>query len=197
MKKGIWITFEGPDGSGKDTVIDGVRSFLQEQNRDYVIVKDPSPDVAPDIRNLLLFSSDLTPKARLLLHLAARAELLEKQIVPALQEGKVVLGNRFDLSTYAYQGEYFSFKEIEAISKASGLMEVRPDLQLVLISQQSFRNTNENVMDEFCEAYRKKIIARYVELAGDADRKAYVMEVDEKDQQAVLADALSRLVPLI
>lgn len=104
--KGHFITFEGGDGAGKSTLIDHLFSTLKK--RGYPIVKTRAPGGTPAgkvIRKLLLNSSEpVVPRAELLLYLADRSQQVETVILPALQEGKIVLCDRYNDSTIAYQG---------------------------------------------------------------------------------------------
>ena len=120
MKKGKFIVFEGPDGTGKDTILSEVAVQLTAMEKDFVIFKDPSPEVAGKIREILLNDSDLEEATRLYLYLAARSELLHKQIIPALKAGKIVLCNRYILSTYCYQGIYFNKMSIDIMHRLEG-----------------------------------------------------------------------------
>lgn len=197
MNRGVWIVFEGPDGTGKDTLIKKIEEKLSAQGVDFVTVKDPSPDVAMPIRKILLHQEDLTEEARLFLYLAARNELLHKQIVPALEAGKIVLCNRYDLSTYAYQGEHFSYVKIRELSRMVELPYCKPDLQLVLLSEKSFRPISDDVMDKYCEERRERIVARYLGLAKEKERKIKVLQVEENGQDKLFGEAWELIRPLI
>jgi dTMP kinase len=107
LKKGLFITFEGGDGAGKTTLIDKLHHFLE--NRGYDVLKTRAPggtEVGREIRNLLLHRQDshLFKRAELLLFLADRAQHVEELIAPSLKKGKIVLCDRFNDSTIAYQG---------------------------------------------------------------------------------------------
>lgn len=104
-KKGTFIVFEGGGGSGKDTLIELLKQKLG-QRTDVVYTRDPGgTPMGERIRELLLAdeAKETHPRTELLLFLAARTELVEKVIAPALAEGKTVISNRFALSTIAYQ----------------------------------------------------------------------------------------------
>jgi len=102
MPPGKFIVFEGGEGSGKTTMVER----LKEQFRELVIAQDPGgTPLGQYVREFLLSdrSAGIDARAELLLFLAARAELIEKIIKPALAAGKNVIGNRFSLSSIAYQ----------------------------------------------------------------------------------------------
>lgn len=106
MERGALIVFEGAEGAGKSTQLRLLADWLGGRGRDVVAVREPGGTVLGDeIRRLLLDpSSDITARAEALLFMASRAQLVEREIQPALAHGAVVLVDRFFLSTYAYQG---------------------------------------------------------------------------------------------
>ena len=104
---GLFITFEGVEGSGKSTQVKLLAETLQAEDVDLVVTREPGgPPVAERIRNVLLDpnSADMDPRTEALLYAAARAEHVRHVVAPALEEGKVVLCDRFIDSSLAYQG---------------------------------------------------------------------------------------------
>lgn len=103
----MFITFEGPDGSGKSTIIQKVYNYLIENNYDVIKTREPggSP-IAEKIRNLILDTENTSMgyRTEALLYAASRAQHVEKTILPALNENKIVLCDRFLISSLAYQG---------------------------------------------------------------------------------------------
>jgi len=107
MKKGLFITFEGPDGAGKTTQIKLLYDYLKQEGFDVVVTIEPGGTViGQKIRKILLDKKNagISHKAETLLFLASRAELVSKLITPALNEGKIVICDRFFDSTVVYQG---------------------------------------------------------------------------------------------
>jgi len=105
--KGIFITFEGIDGSGKTTQIELLNSFLKQSGFDIVVTREPGgTDIGDKIRKILLDSKNIqmSYRAETLLFLASRAELVSKVIQPSLNQSKIVICDRFFDSTIAYQG---------------------------------------------------------------------------------------------
>ncbi len=105
--KGIFITFEGPEGSGKTSVIKAVEERLKQQNKNVLMTREPGGiRIAELIRNIILdvnnVEMDLTTEA--LLFAASRRQHIVEKIWPALNEGKIVLCDRFVDSSLAYQG---------------------------------------------------------------------------------------------
>src|SRR3972149_2438719 len=106
-KKGLFITFEGLDGSGKTTQMKILSDCLKNRGFDVLTTIEPGgTKIGQKIRKILLDKEnhDISPRAETLLFLASRAELVSKVIAPALMEGKIVLCDRFFDSTVVYQG---------------------------------------------------------------------------------------------
>jgi dTMP kinase len=105
--KGLFVTFEGPDGSGKSTQARLLAERLRQRGRDVLESVEPGgTPIGQQIRRILLdpANKELTPTAELLLMFAARAQNVEQWILPALQQGKIVISDRFTDSSIAYQG---------------------------------------------------------------------------------------------
>ena len=110
--RGYFITFEGGEGAGKTTLINCVYDYLTSKGHAVIKTREPGGTVlGRHIRDLLLYKEEDQPtkKAELFLFLADRAQHVEKMILPALEQGKIVLCDRFNDSTLAYQGAARSF----------------------------------------------------------------------------------------
>ncbi len=123
------FVFEGNDGAGKTTAAKAVKERLEKEGWDVLLTREPggSP-IAEQIRELLLsVSNAMDPKTEALLYAAARREHLVSTLLPALEEGKIVLCDRFLDSSLAYQGKgrNLGLEEIEALNDF-GLEGFRP-----------------------------------------------------------------------
>lgn len=134
--RGVFITFEGCDGSGKSTQMKLIRERLEGAGIDVLVTREPGgTEFGELVRRVLLDSSgpDRTSLAELFLYAASRAEIVQKVILPALQRGQVVLTERFADSTTVYQGYAggIPVEDIETINNVAtcGLV---PDLTFVL-----------------------------------------------------------------
>src|SRR2546422_2432177 len=105
LGSGLFVVVEGPEGAGKSTLVRWLAARLRADGRRVMAVRQPGgTPVAEAARKLALqFPHDVAPVAELFLFLAARADLVHHVIRPALEEGQVVVADRFDLSTIAYQ----------------------------------------------------------------------------------------------
>ena len=103
----MFITFEGPEGSGKSTQIALLEKFFKQIKKDFITIREPGGTViGEEVRKILISSKSvsISDQAELFLFLSSRAELVEKIIKPALKNNKIVLCDRFVDSTLAYQG---------------------------------------------------------------------------------------------
>ena len=105
--KGLFITFEGIDGCGKSTQCELLKNYLSDNGKDFIFVREPGGTVIGErIREILLDkkNTQMTPRTELLLFEAARAQITDEVIKPALDEGRIVICDRFFDSSSAYQG---------------------------------------------------------------------------------------------
>ena len=128
-KKGLLITLEGPEGCGKTTQVANIAAYCNSLGVQHIVLREPGATVIGEaIRELLLHLSvkNMAPETELMLYLAARAQIVHEKILPALRAGRVVICDRFEDSTLAYQGFGRGLPVVE-ILKASKL--VRKNLQ--------------------------------------------------------------------
>jgi dTMP kinase len=152
MKSGFFITFEGPDGAGKTTIIRMVAQELKEA----LLTREPGGiDIAEQIRKVILDKENtaMDPRTEALLYAAARRQHLVEKVKPALEDGKVVLCDRFVDSSLAYQGharglgidEVFSINQF-AIEKMmpdlTVYFDIEPELGLQRINKNKGREVN-------------------------------------------------------
>jgi dTMP kinase len=135
MNKSFFITFEGPEGSGKTTQIQLLASHLRRQGRRVLVTREPGgTELALGIRKLLLNGQeDISPMAELFLYEADRAQHIHETLFPALKKGTIVLCDRYTDSTLAYQsyGRGLNKAAVTSLNRVAtqGLM---PDLTVLL-----------------------------------------------------------------
>jgi len=132
---GLFITFEGIEGSGKTTQIGIAGDYLDKKKVPFIITEEPGgTGLGSELRQILLdkISLNIAEKAELLLFAADRAQHIEEVILPAMSEGKVVLCDRFSDATIAYQGfgrgvDVDFIRTVNSFSSQS----LKPDLTLL------------------------------------------------------------------
>ena len=104
---GIFITMEGPDGSGKSTQIELLNDYLSEKGYDIIVTREPGgTQISEKIRQIILDKENekMSDMTELMLYVAARAQLVDEVIKPALDKNQVVISDRFVDSSAVYQG---------------------------------------------------------------------------------------------
>ncbi len=184
MQKGLFITFEGTDGSGKTTQLNLIKEYLENKGFDCVVTREPGAlDFGKKIRDILLNSDEnISDNAEMFLFLADRAQHIDKFIKPALNDGKIVLCDRHVDSTLAYQG-YGRNRDVEMLRKLNNIAVsgVIPDLTLLFdVSEENAAKRLDRVKDR-------------MELSGkefyNAVRRGYLLLQKEEPQRIKLIDA--------
>ena len=129
--KGLFIVMEGPDGSGKTTQINLLEQYLKEAGYECLITREPGGTViGEEVRELILNPEhkEMSPVTEMLLYAASRAQLVHEVIGPALEEGKIVISDRFVDSSIVYQGiaRKLGISTVSAVN-APGIGIYRPD----------------------------------------------------------------------
>lgn len=156
MKKGIFITMEGPDGAGKTTVIGMLAKKLEEEGYQVLLTREPGgSEIAEQIRNVILDKKNtlMDPRTEALLYAAARRQHLVEIVIPALEKGYIILCDRFVDSSLAYQGyargigmeEVFSINSFAidgVMPKLTIYFDIEPEMGLKRINQHKNREVN-------------------------------------------------------
>lgn len=181
MGKGIFITFEGIDGCGKSTQLKMTMDWLKERGHDLIQIREPGGTVVGEkIRNILLDKKNdsMTSLAELLLYEAARAQITEEVIRPALSEGKVVVSDRFFDSTYAYQGCARGLGE-ELVNTLNHIAtnNLEPDITICLdispmdaLKRRQARGEAEDRLEALGTSFQEKVREGYLQLASKDSR---------------------------
>lgn len=132
--RGLFIAFEGIEGAGKSTQVALLSERLKAHGQEPLLVREPGgTELGEEARRLVLHGGDMSPASELFLYLLARSEIVSRVIRPALEAGKVVIADRYELSTRAYQAAGRGLPEQKvkaAIALATG--GLTPDLYIVL-----------------------------------------------------------------
>jgi dTMP kinase len=178
---GIFITFEGMDGSGKTTQMHLLAARLRALGRTVLETVEPGgPPIAQKIRRILLDSAhqELSPTAEILLYFASRAQNVDEWIAPALTRGEIVLSDRFTDSSLAYQGvaRGLGIDTVIALDRIA-CRGIKPDLTLLVdvdAEASLARARARNVAEPNCEtrmddqdlAFHRKVHEAYHALAA-------------------------------
>ena len=135
MNRGFFITFEGGDGSGKSTQISILKESLIKKGYDVILTREPGgTDISEKIRELILDpeNGEMEDITEAYLYAAARAQLVRQLIKPALEEGKVVICDRFVDSSIAYQGFGRGLGDAVGVINTYAVDDCMPDLTILL-----------------------------------------------------------------
>lgn len=198
MRKGLFITFEGVEGSGKSTQIKRAAAFLSSKGYDVLTFREPGGTrVSEAIREILLNkeNTEMTAESELLLYLAARAQIVREKILPALTRGKVVICDRFEDSTLAYQGSGrgFPMKAIQQVSRLLVRGDLQPDLTFVLDidpSKGMRRGGRHDRMERQSLKFHHKVRQGFLELARRERKRCSIL--DATKSVSVIASEIQR-----
>lgn len=170
-KKGLFISIEGPDGSGKTTIFRMLGEMLQQKNYDILMTREPGGiPIAEQIREIILDkkNTEMDARTEALLYAAARRQHLVEKVIPAIAAGKIVLTDRFIDSSLAYQGyarqlgveEVFSINQFaieEIMPQLTLYFDVDPEVGLKRINNNEHREVNRLDLErlEFHEKVRE------------------------------------------
>ena len=176
-KKGFFITFEGIDGSGKSTQIRKLAKFLEDNGFDIIITREPGGSVGgEEIRNLLLQGEvdRWSAETEILLFTAARRDHLERIILPALQDGKIVICDRFTDSTRMYQGMRGPKLRNLVDNLTEEVINCEPDLTIIIdidpeisLKRAKSRETAEERFEDFGVDLQKKMRKGFIDLSKE------------------------------
>ncbi|MEN6556287.1 MAG: dTMP kinase [Anaerolineaceae bacterium] len=202
----MFITLEGPEGSGKTSQMRELAAYLQGMGYEVLTTREPGgTDIGDQIRQVLvrLENQGLHPRTEILLFLAARAQLVEQVIKPALSAGKVVLCDRYGDSTLAYQG-YGHGLDLATLRSmlAFATDQLKPDLTLLLDLdveaglQRKRKEAEWNRLDAYEVAFHHRVRAGYLELRAQEPERWRVIDAGaSKDAvQLAMRAAVSRFI---
>ncbi len=203
MQKGLFITFEGADGSGKTTQLNLMKSFLEEKGYEVVVTREPGAlELGRKIREILLhYEGKVADKCEMFLFLADRAQHVETFIKPAINEGKIVLCDRHTDSTVAYQGygrgqDVNLLKELNKIA-VNGL---EPDLTLLYdVSTETAQNRVGSEKDRMESAgieFHKKVRNGYLEVQKENPERIKLINANNSIEK-VFDDSKNIIIKLI
>lgn len=197
MQNGLLITFEGGDGSGKTTQFEiFVERLRREEKRRVVVFREPGgTPTGEKLREIIKFEG-ACPKSELFMLAAARAELVNQVVVPALNSGFIIVGDRFTDSTLAYQGygRGLDLSEVSQIVNISTggispdltfLVDVDPEIAQARIALRGGRRDNFDLQElDFACRVKKG----YLEIANEHPQRIIVVNGNENRER--VSDAI-------
>jgi dTMP kinase len=195
------ITFEGIEGSGKSTQVELLNDYLASKGRTVVQTREPGGSLFGEALRKVLLQRDMNifPLSELLVFMAMRAQHVEQVILPALQDRKIVLCDRFVDATYAYQG-YGRSIDLGIIETLNRLVTkgIRPNLTILLdveVETGLARKALHAAMDRFEKealSFHRKIRDAYVKLSKEDPKRFFV--VDGSQEKSVIQDIIRKKV---
>ncbi|HCO19077.1 MAG TPA: dTMP kinase [Tissierellales bacterium] len=202
---GLFITLEGPDGSGKSTMIGLIGQYLKEQGIEHVITREPGGTaIGEKIRGIIIDRENINmgPETEALLFAASRAQHVHEKILPAVEEGKVVVCDRFLLSSLAYQGvgRGLGIQEVKAVNEF-GLRGMTPDLILFFHVDPEvtlLRKTKEggDRLEEEGGVFHREVYEGYMTLLRMYPDNVVVIDA-EKSVEEVYAQTIAALTEVL
>ncbi|HZJ99047.1 MAG TPA: dTMP kinase [Tissierellaceae bacterium] len=203
---GLFIALEGPDGSGKSTISRLLGDYFKEKGIDHIVTREPGGTlIGENIRRLILDTEniEMCPETEALLYAASRGQHVHEVIHPALKESKLVLCDRFVLSSLAYQGvgRELGIKEVKSINDFA-IKDVYPDLILffhidpgVTLSRKTQKLGGDRLEQEGND-FHNRVYNGYMELLKMYPKNIRIVDAS-KPILEVLAQSIEEIEKLI
>jgi dTMP kinase len=206
--KGIFITFEGPDGAGKTTILNMLSEEFKEKGIEAVFTREPGGiRIAEQIREVILNkeNTEMDPRTEALLYAAARRQHIVEKVIPGLNEGKLIICDRFIDSSLAYQGfaREIGVDDVYSINMFAidGVMpevtlyfDIEPERGLMRISGNDGREVNRLDLEKM--DFHLKVQQGYKHLIGKFPERIKVINADQSLDD-VYRDVKEVLIPYL
>lgn len=208
MAKGLFITVEGPEGAGKTTIIGMLAQELKERGFTVTVTREPGGiPIAEQIREVILNkeNTEMDARTEALLYAAARRQHLVEKVIPHLENGSVILCDRFIDSSLAYQGyarglgidEVYSINHfaIEGIMPALTIyFDIEPEVGLQRIGQHKGREVNRLDLEEL--HFHKKVREGYHILLERFKERMYLIDASQPIED-VYKETLNKVLKIV
>lgn len=197
---GKFISFEGPDGAGKTSVLKAIGQELSvKYGDDLVLTREPGGNkISESIRNIILDSANTEMDARTeaLLYAAARRQHLKETVIPALESGKIVISDRYVDSSIAYQGAGRSIGEDEVWQMNQFAIDgLEPDLTVYLDIEseeglrriKTYRTDEINRLDVEALEFHQRVRSSYLKLAKENSDRIKLVDASQPLEQVLIA----------
>ncbi|WP_330586626.1 dTMP kinase [Aminipila terrae] len=172
MKRGLFISIEGPDGSGKSTQIRLLKEYLSKNGRQAILTREPGGTIISEkIREIILDKKyiEMDPMTEALLYAASRCQHVAEVIKPALEEGKTVICDRFVDSSIAYQGYGRQLGEAVRIINEYAVAGCMPDITFLLkvepsVGKKRIREEEQDRLEKEKLEFHNAVFTGYLEL---------------------------------
>jgi len=206
VTRGLFITLEGGDGSGKTTQAELLREWLGGLGREVVRTREPGgTEVGVEVREIVLHHrGDISPRAEALLYAADRAHHVATLVRPALERGAVVLQDRYIDSSVAYQGagRVLDSREVRALSEWA-TEELAPDLTVLLdLDPEAARSrldasrTRYDRLEAEASEFHRRVREAYLAIAAAEPERVVVVDAAQPAEQ-IAAELRARIEPLL
>lgn len=178
MKKGLFITIEGSDGSGKSTQIALLKKYLEEKGKVVITTREPGgTNIGEKIREVILDknNSEMDSMTEALLYAASRAQHVAEKIIPALERGEIVICDRFIDSSIAYQGFGRGLGDCVRIINEYAVQGCMPDITFLMkvdpsVGKSRIREEDQDRLESEKLEFFQRVYDGYIEIEKIYDR---------------------------
>ncbi|OLR56489.1 dTMP kinase [Hornefia porci] len=204
MNRGLFISFEGPDGSGKSTQIEYLKTYFRERGLDCVFTREPGgTEIGEKLREVILDKSnnEMCDMTEALLYAASRAQHVCQLIGPALNEGKIVVCDRFMDSSIAYQGCGRQLGDKVRVINEYAVMGIIPDLTFLLeidprVGKGRIRADERDRLENEKLRFHKRVYRGYLQLAEQEPQRIVLIDGSRsrEEMRAEITGHIERLL---
>lgn len=195
MNKGLFISIEGPDGSGKSTQLKNIIKYFQYKEVELVFTREPGgTKIGEKIRSIILDrdNMEMTDMTEALLYAAARAQHVEEKIRPSLLQGKTVLCDRYVDSSIAYQGYGRNLGEPVELINDYAIAGLKPDVTIFLaldpeVGRNRIKHDDKDRLEIEKADFHQRVYDGYMRLAEEEPKRYRIIDAS-KDIESVKSD---------
>lgn len=203
MKNGLFISIEGPDGSGKSTQIEVLRKYFEKQGIDVLLTREPGgTPISEKIREIILDKNnmEMDDMTEALLYAASRAQHVVEVIKPALAAGKIVICDRFIDSSIAYQGYGRELGDCVRVINEYAVRGCMPDMTFLMkmdpkVGKERISESEQDRLEQEKLDFHRRVFDGYIEMEERFDR---IIGIDaERSIDEISADIISHIERII
>ena len=203
MKNGLFISIEGPDGSGKSTQIEVLRKYFEKQGIDVLLTREPGgTPISEKIREIILDKNimEMDDMTEALLYAASRAQHVAEVIKPALAAGKIVICDRFIDSSIAYQGYGRELGDCVRVINEYAVRGCIPDMTFLMkmdpkVGKERISESEQDRLEQEKLDFHRRVFDGYIEMEERFDR---IIGIDaERSIDEISADIISHIERII